>query len=473
MRLTHLFTKDEPIAGLEVSETHLRLALFELTEEKQPHAVLKLALEEALPQGAVRDGTLANPAAFSATLRTLLTRAGGDVRYVILSLPSDRVYAKVFSFPKAVQGQKLEETMKLNVGFLLPVNVNDVYLDWERIESSRENELFLATLKKSVVDAFVRAAATVGLNVTAVEFHPLSMARAIDVQRNVPSLIVAPGPSSTTLFIVHERTVRFTRVLPHAAVSDTHLDDEIRKLKDFYESRGGRVDRTLSLHDAKIVGPTSNHPLLRDDNGKWLVSIGAALRGLIPRSMDTLISFMPIGTEQAYEYQRAAAFTEFLSSLTVGVSAFFALIFIGAWIFMGTLQQNFRRQSEALSSVPAPTDLPALEDRAQQLNGLVQAASSIAETAPRWEDVIGELRARSVEGITISSLTVPSIRDTFGINGVAFNRTQLNAFRKSMQESELFSEASIPPTNLEQKENISFTMSLRLKDASTILGKKE
>ena len=57
------------------------------------------------------------------------------------------------------------------------------------------------------------------------------------------------------------------------------------------------------------------------------------------------------------------------------------------------------------------------------------------------------------------------------ITGVSKDRETLNLFKKSLQESPYITGVELPINNLEQKENIPFSISFHLKDPSMLYYK--
>lgn len=129
-----------------------------------------------------------------------------------------------------------------------------------------------------------------------------------------------------------------------------------------------------------------------------------------------------------------------------------------------TIQQKVSKEVENISSLPLPSDTAELENKAQELNNLISATSDIVKILPRWSGVLEELKARIISGILPSSVNLPSPDGIINVSGIAQNRSQMNQFKKIMEDSPVFTEINLPLTNLEQKENIPFNMSFRLKD---------
>ena len=476
MNLLSLFTREEPIAGLEITDTHLRVALLELKKEKDSSkkgvenlvTKVKFLAEEALPDNVVVNGSLQNTENFVKSLKNLLNKSEIKIRYVIASIPANDIYSRVFSFPKTIQGEKLEETMKLTMGFQLPLKPEDVYLDWQKLETSGQNEILLSAAFKKNINDFVFALDLAGLKTVAIEFHPISFCRALDAKNDETVLIKVRQKSSIGIFIVKNKVPLFVRVLPEQFSTKKLFDKELEKIVDFFESEKGKIGKIIDISETKIIDKFSEHPEIKKDNGKWLVSVGAALRGLTPRAEDNFISLMPIGTEQAYEYQKAIVFFEFVSNAAVGLAIFFIAAFTGVLILIMTIQQKVSKEVENIGSLPLPSDTAELENKARELNNLISATSDIVKILPRWSAILEELKTRIISGILPSSVNLPSPNGIINVSGIAQNRGQMNQFKKIMEDSSVFTEINLPLTNLEQKENIPFNMSFKLKNTIQI-----
>jgi Tfp pilus assembly protein PilN len=205
-----------------------------------------------------------------------------------------------------------------------------------------------------------------------------------------------------------------------------------------------------------------------DRGSNWLLSLGAALRGLTPRNQDGSISLMPVSTKQAYEYQRAISFASFLSKLSIAVALFFVVCYASAWGFLVSVQQKTIDRIDNLSELPVSDTAAADEERAQKLNGLISTSAAIIKTTPAWSKVIDELAQKTDTGIIVTGLSLPAPEGTMTVTGVAANRVVLNDFKKRLEESTLFANIKLPLTNLEQKEKIPFSVSLNLKDPASL-----
>jgi Tfp pilus assembly PilM family ATPase/Tfp pilus assembly protein PilN len=461
MDILSLFTREEAIAGLDVSDQSLRLTLLSFNKKKFSQEV-KALVEEILPPGVMMHGLIADEVKFVAALNNLLKKSPLKIRYLVLSLAIDSIYARIFSFPRNIGREKLGDSINLATNYQLPFKREDAYVDWEELASKDKNEVFLSAIPKTVVNQYVSTLLKAGLKTVAVEFHPFSLLRVIDLPLDQSVLITEKDTNATYLYIVKNNLIKYVRVLPIEYVPDQGVAEEISRITAFYETDNGPISQTLNLDDAKVVEKYSDKNL--GQPGKWLVSLGAAARGIIPRSEDKLISLMPIGTEKAYEYQRATAFSKFLTTMTIVLAIFFSTAYLIVWLLLISIQQRASSQVDSLATVQAPAEGSALEERARKLNSLTQTTSQIITTVPSWSIFLNELKSRVVDGVAVNTANLTSVEGEMLLVGIANSRAQLNALKKSLEESPYLQNVVLPLTNLEQKENIPFTISFRLKD---------
>lgn len=468
MDITSFLTRAETIAGLEISDSYIRLCFF-TQNKKDGSSTISLQKEQELPKGVIKNGIIQDDQAVIETLKTLFEALPQNIRYVIATIPAQATYIKVFGFPKAIQGKKLEETMNLTIGFQLPIKTEDVYIDWEAAKDSESNEVVLAAAKKAVIDQYIAILIAAKLNPVAIEPHIFAVLRAINITEEAHTLIVDETSTDDILFwIAHKGTVRFVRSLPSHLVDQK--EEEIRKIAAFYEAEHHVVPTVIQSTEMSLLTTIKEKQDTLPEN-VWLASIGAARRGIIPRAQDSLISLMPIGTVKAYKRHQAISFVEFVANTTVGIAAFFSIAFVGVWFLMSSLQQQTLIQIENLNALPISPDTAELEAHAQTLNGLTSGAHQALQKIPLWSTILEEIRKRSTQGIIVTNATFPSPEDIVTITGTAANREQLTAFKKTMEASDLFTEVSLPSTNLELREAIPFSLSFKLKDPTTIYEK--
>ncbi|MFH0890499.1 MAG: pilus assembly protein PilM [Candidatus Liptonbacteria bacterium] len=481
-------TREEPIAGLEISDTHLRLALFEVNPKTEKTELTRL-VEKPLDPDVILGGAVGNPQKLARAVGEIMkTGARSRVNYAIVTIPADFSYSHIFSFPKTVSGEKLEETMKLTVGFQLPAPPENLYLDWEHASSEESrNNIFLITAPKTVINGYITALKAANLRMVAIEFPSVSINRVVEAAPDKAFALLLFSQSGITVSFLRNKTVQFTRFLPAEKFPEAASSSlEIAKMIDFYEAEGkidisalilvgggeDRLDKkilNIPVLPAPLKAEYALRPEVQSEPNRYAAVLGAATRGILARAEDGMVSLMPVGTEEAYENQKAVAFTEFLSTMTMALAVFFVVIYGGVWAFLNSAFQTSARQLQTTSELPLPADTATLEARATQLNDLTEQSLILVRKMERWSGFLEELRNRVVPGIKIVNLSVPNLEALISMSGVAENRTQLNAFKKSLEESSWLTDVIMPLTNPAQKEKISFSVTFQLKDQSLIL----
>lgn len=483
MNLLSLLTKEKRVAGIEISDSVVRIAFFRPNGKRQiKDAKEEVALDDELilieePIGAniIADGVVVDGDLLAKTLSSIWEKANLGTNYAIVAIPDDKIYSKVFSFPKSVTNERLTEAMRLAITFQLPMKTADTYLDWERTAgTSTTNEILLSTIPRTVAHGYVEALEKAGIKILALESHLAAIARAVNLTPGETTLFSKKTPDGATVFALKDGILRFSRTLPLRFVPEDKIPEETKRIKDALsvEVKGAK-EPSVEIHeqellDANVGGAYAERPELTNPKSKWLVALGAAIRGKIPEGQDNLVSLLPIGTEEAYSYQRATAFIVLMRNLVIGVSIFFVVAYLSAYLFMLSLSQNTTNQITTLSASAMPPEFAEMEQRVTDINSITETGALFLAQMPAWDTVLTELVARTPDGVTISMFSAPVFTERMSLTGVAASRTVLNNYKKILQESPLLSEVEIPLSNLEQKGSIPFTASFRLKDPNAL-----
>lgn len=478
MNILSLLTKEKRVAGIEISDSVVRIAFFRPNGKKETKSDAERTLndelvliEEPIAANIIADGVVIDSDLLAKTLRSIWEKANLGTNYAIVAIPDDKIYSKVFSFPKSVTNERLTEAMRLAITFQLPMKTDELYLDWERTAgTTTTNEILLSTIPRAVAEGYVQALEKAGIKILALESHLAAIARAVKLTPGETTLFSKKTPDGATVFALKDGLLRFSRTFPLRFVPEDKIPEEIKKIKEALsgvETKEVKTEiREVELTNAEVTDEYSGRPELTSPKSKWLVALGAAIRSKIPEGQDNLVSLLPIGTEEAYSYQRATTFIVFMRNLIVGVSLFFIVAYFAAYLFMLSLSQSMAGQITTLSAAAMPPEFAEMEQKVAEINAITETGSAFLSQMPAWDTVLTELVARTPDGITISVFSAPVFTERMSLTGVASSRTVLNNYKKILQESPLLADIEIPLSNLEQKGAIPFTASFRLKDPS-------
>src|SRR3989339_677073 len=430
MNILNLLTKEKRVAGIEISDSVVRIAFMRTSKDEVSHKTTEelVLVEEPIAANIIVEGVVTDRTLLGKTLKSIWDKARLSTDYAIVSIPDDKIYSRIFSFPKTVEGDRLSEAMRLAIGFQLPVKTEAAYLDWERLAGTPlVNEILLATIPRVVAQGYVEALETAGIKTLALESHLASIARAVKLEPEHTTLFTKKTPDGATVFALKNGTLRFSRTLPARFLDESKIPAEVHNIKTALEGELKEKVVETPILDAQI----------RDD----------------------------------YADQKATAFIALIRNMTVGVSIFFMVAFLAAYLFVLSLSQNANKTIATLSVSSASPEILAKEAWVSKVNALTLAGQTILAQTPVWSIVVDEVNARIIDGINLSTFSAPAITENMSIAGTAKDRATLNQFKKTLQESTILTGIEIPITNLAQKEDIPFTASFRLADPNVALYK--
>ena len=501
MNIVNLFYPGEKIAGLAISDSSLRLLLFHKTD-----STISLIVQAGvrLAPSILENGEVKDKEGLISALKKIKEKAGGyldKTPYAIVSLPPEGIYSKVFQFPN-LNPEQIKDAMNLNISTVLPVAPSDTYLDWQeqsefQIDSVISREVLLEAVRKERADAYIDALNKAGFMALAFESPSQSLARLVENFEDEAGLIAYLNEEGINLVITQKNFVRFNRFVAWSAhlakekeaelTRERILDvlaKEINLTVNFFQSehketvlkkftllapeavKAGILDQLqtktglehqpfkLKIHRAK------NFPLFDDS---WLIAVGTALRGLIPRVEDAINSLMPVGTEAAYAKRKFVSYFTLWSDIIAALSIAIMILFVGSHFFLNSILTGVDRQLETRGIISGPVTLGDLEQKAAEINEKLKIMVPAAENANFVSPVIEKILALAPPGINLTQLGLSSLDQPISITGIASSRDAALLFKNKLENSPDFSDVNLPLGSLVQTQNILFTISFKWK----------
>lgn len=203
-------------------------------------------------------------------------------------LPETAVFRKLVEVPAGIHGKQLRETVGTVVGSFLPVNLEDMELDYQHIPANyfakpdaKIQYLAIAAVEKRIVQEYLAVADGAKCHIKALDTVPAALARAlIKPQQEQPTLLVAVFADEILVALIQHGVVWATAVVK--AISDpssqaTAVADEVVHVLKFYTNRTGVT--TLPTH-IFLVLPASEtfQKQLAKDSGLEVVPAQYVLR---------------------------------------------------------------------------------------------------------------------------------------------------------------------------------------------------
>lgn len=463
------------IGGLEISEGALRYVVLNEDKSVARHALTPLA------PGIVRGGRVADHAGFEIACRALRAQVArrGEETPVVISLTPAPIYAQVFSLP-LLTTERLEEAARLNLRMISPIDFDTAYVDWQMIGTDGEegvrnqHDALGAFIESSVIDLYVSCVRRAGFLPAAIEFAPLSLARVVqessDLDQREPYAVMSLGADGVILLVLRAGSLYFTKFLEWSAFGDapvavSHFQSlvgsELKRLLHFYTNKWGGA-----IHKVLVVNITSNKQLaewIKKEfslevfslvgyhimDRTWIIAVGAALRGLIPRVDDRYISLARVGTEETVVQNRVWRFIALWRTVAFTVMAVSIAAFAFADFMLVRVERSVRARAEQAAGLAVPGDAASLEAQAKHFNALVAKAARAKEQAQPRSGMARNIYAAADETqAVLISVQLDVARNIIVINGTAPHEQGVIAFKNALANNAAIAAVELPLSSI-------------------------
>jgi hypothetical protein len=343
MDFLNLLIPKEKIVGIEIGGQKLRMLYLE--KDNFGNVGVRGKSEVDLPDGTIAFGRVIDKKKLSESLVKLRKDFSPQrelSRFAIVTISQNGVYSDIFELPKDLNGEQIIEAISLNAAATLPLPLTKCYIDWQTIEEKgNKNKVMVSIIPKEIADAYISVLKENGFSLIALEPAPLSIARAADIS-NEPVLFFYLTNEGVTSAIYNQKNSYFSQFESWQEVSggkeiknspdlNEVLKIKIKNLIRYFENRhspvkikkilfasegfsADKIIKNIDFSDLPIIKAKANIASLKDY--EWIPVAGAAYRAFVPRSEDTIISLLPVGTENLYETEKATSFAKSISLMT-------------------------------------------------------------------------------------------------------------------------------------------------------------
>jgi type IV pilus assembly protein PilM len=177
-----------------------------------------------LPDGAVRDGEIADPASVTAAIKQLWQNAKFSSKKVAIGVANQRVVVRQVEVPWLPE-KELRKSLGFQVGEFIPMPIDQAVLDFDAVEEVTTEEgrrmlrILLVAANKDMVTTAVDVVARAGLEAVMVDLTPFAMIRSLGGGSaafnldNEGEAIVDLGADVTNIVVHSHGVPRFVRVL--------------------------------------------------------------------------------------------------------------------------------------------------------------------------------------------------------------------------------------------------------------------
>jgi len=260
--------------GIDISDRSIKIAQ---VKKKGDKLELTSLGEKDIPEGIIVKGKISKNKEEEVIkiIKKAIEEVEGEkikTKYAVCSLPEENAFIKVIQVPKTGK-EEIEEIIKWQIEPNFPVNLEEVYFDWE-IASTAEKEkekkinVSVAVILKEVVDSYLSVFKKAGLQPLSFEIESMAVIRSLikDSFSPKPVIILDIGKCGTGLTIFSGKTILFTT---HIDISGEEMDKAIAKELKIDLKEAEKMKKRVGLSRIKSIHKVS----LKDFSSlsKWKV----------------------------------------------------------------------------------------------------------------------------------------------------------------------------------------------------------
>lgn len=478
------------VGGLEISDSHLRF--LRIDGGKFISASLRL------PPGIISEGKLLNRNFLLEALKSLkrqLKVKQQAVFPVIVSLPAASVFTQSFSIPE-VDDEQLKEAAGLNLQMISPIeHLETAYYHWQKIglRNHQQNQVDIlgAFVNRALVDDLYGVLRETGFYPSAFEFPALAIARLFKNFVNTAGvcIIIQLTSDGLDLMIVQDGNLYFNYFHSWKAVQGESrqiksedlqniLIQEIQKVINFASTHFSQklngvflvsygMEREIgSLIESRFGFKTIPLLLARFPSlgTAWFGVLGSALRGLIPRAHDDLISLARTDAEQEYYRYQTLAFIGLWRSIFAVFLGFLVIAFGGVDLFFRNINGNLDKQLASVVAQPEAQAIGLLREEASQFNKLVNLVKQTKSGSQKWNPFLAKLFQLGGDKVFFDRVLVQSLTVPVTVQARAGSERLAIEFKNKIISQPQFSEVNLPLSAITpvSAEEVSFNMTFKI-----------
>lgn len=218
--------------GLDIGNHSLKVAQVKHLDTNSAQ-LLKLAKFD-ITTGVINNTDLS---ALADDVKKVRNSLGLNTKKAVIALPESAIFTRLILLPE-VEESKLEQSIYYEARQYLPIDVEDVQIDWMQISKKETDgkkflQLFLVAAPKKIISSYLEVMDMAGLEVIAVETETMATARTYTYNNSFQEavLVMDFGATNTDISVIKDKAVIFSQsigtgsdVLTKALATEFNLD---------------------------------------------------------------------------------------------------------------------------------------------------------------------------------------------------------------------------------------------------------
>jgi type IV pilus assembly protein PilM len=267
------FSKPQSFIGLDVSGSSIKL--MQIKKDGKNFAV-KAFSRGALPKGALINDVIADQKTFNFVLKQALDKpqfGRFDTQYAVAALPESKSFIRVIQIPKMSDAES-EAAVPYEAESFIPMPIDQVYLDWQRIgESNDKSDILIIATPKEYIDSFLGFLDQAGLNPAALETESQSLRRSLISWKDKQTCLIADiDAGRSNLVMVEDSNLQFSSTIPIAGSAFT---ESLARALGVSSAKSEEIKKKVGLLN------TAEYPNVKIALAPILTSINAEINNVL------------------------------------------------------------------------------------------------------------------------------------------------------------------------------------------------
>jgi hypothetical protein len=197
----------------------------------------------------------------------------------------------------------------------------------------------------------------------------------------------------------------------------------------------------------------------------WFSALGSALRGLIPRSKDIIISLASTGTEEEFRQHQTINFIKIWRNIALTSLSFILIAFVVLEGFLIKTADSLNNQRVNLVNLPEMDKINKLQEEAKNFNSRVDLALKAKEQVYNWSPFFEEIKNLAGNEIIIDRIFIQSQEMPILFNGQALDEAAIINFKAKLEKEDQFGEINLPLASITKAADgkLKFSITFKIK----------
>jgi len=493
-KVLHTIQPNVPVGGLEISDTTILYASF------HPETRALKTISVKVPPEALEGGVIKNRQMFDRALNELhsaITHVQDKRISVIVSISDANVYSQTFTLPPIDEASK-KEAIRLNLETISPINFSNAYVGYQNIGqgSSGESEFIASFVDRTIITTLYEALKNNFFSPIAIEQRAYSLVRLLasletTFDKKQSYFVMHINQDGLSFSVVRNGLLYFNRFVLWSVVAkemggerqislkkfEEVIVQESRRVINYFSSRFSEPIKTIYMIapglEAQVMAIIQkNLPYQAQQmtlkgyqaQSSWAASMGAALRGLFPRSKDFDISIAPEDAQQVFFHSQILAFMRLWRNIAAVVFVVTILSLLTVFSFLSSYEEKLAGDLGNLVATHNVSYLKELQKESSQFNTNVQQALKARQQQTHWGKPLRSIFGLADANASINRFYAQSLSSPVVLNGEATSEQAAVAFKNKLESLGILSQIDLPLSAITtlSEGNIGFKITFKL-----------